>query len=191
MTAASDRLPPGQRTAKGWPVLHFGSVPDVDEGRWRLRIHGAVETERVLTLPEVRSLPTVDVRADFHCVTRFSVLDNDWHGVAARTILATAAVDPAATHVMVEGAEGYTSNVPLAALDDDDVLFAWARDSEDLTPEHGWPLRLVVPKRYAWKSVKWVTGLGLLVGDRRGFWEERGYHNDADPWAEERYSFQE
>jgi DMSO/TMAO reductase YedYZ molybdopterin-dependent catalytic subunit len=191
LSATPDRLPPGQYEAKGWPVLHFGGVPDVDAPAWRLRIHGAVAAERVLTLADVQALPAVDVRADFHCVTKFSVFDNDWRGVSTRQVLDAVEVDPAATHVMVEAAEGYTANLPLEALLDDDVLLAWGRNGEDLTPDHGWPLRLVVPKRYAWKSVKWVTGIELLIGDRRGFWEERGYHNDADPWREQRYSYQE
>jgi DMSO/TMAO reductase YedYZ molybdopterin-dependent catalytic subunit len=187
----ADRLPPGQHEAKGWPVLHFGDVPAVDPNTWRLRIHGAVHAERSLTYAEVTALPVVQVRADFHCVTQFSVFDNDWEGVSVRSVLDTVEVGATATHAMVEAAEGYTANLPLSALTDEDVLLAWARNEEPLTPEHGWPLRLVVPKRYAWKSVKWVTGIELLVGDRRGFWEERGYHNDADPWQEQRYSYQE
>ena len=186
------RLPPGQYAARnGWPVLHFGAVPHVDESAWRFRIYGAVAAERTLTLDEFRALPTVDLRADFHCVTKFSVFDNDWHGVRPRDVLGLVEVDPAATHVMAEALEGYTANLPLEVFDDDDTVFAWQRNGENLTSEHGWPLRLVVPKRYAWKSVKWVSGLELLVGDRRGFWEERGYHNRADPWNEERYSYQE
>ena len=192
MSANADRLPPGQYEARGkWPVLHFGPIPAVDEAAWRFRLHGAVAAESSLTLPEFRALPTDTLRADFHCVTKFSVFDNDWFGVRPREVLARVEVDPAATHVMVEGMEGYTANLPLDVLDDDDTIFAWQRNGEDLTDEHGWPLRLVIPKRYAWKSVKWVSGMELLVGDRRGFWEERGYHNRADPWLEERYSYQE
>jgi DMSO/TMAO reductase YedYZ molybdopterin-dependent catalytic subunit len=150
-----------------------------------------VGEERALTLDEVKALGAVDRRADFHCVTKFSVFDNDWHGVPATAVLDLVEVDPAVTHVMVEAVEGYTANLPIEALRDPDVLFVWQRNGEDLTAEHGWPLRLIVPARYAWKSVKWVKGLELMVGDRRGFWEDRGYHNDADPWREQRYSYQE
>jgi DMSO/TMAO reductase YedYZ molybdopterin-dependent catalytic subunit len=191
MATETDRLPPGQHEARDWPVLHFGDVPSIDLDGWRLRVHGAVARERVLPLAELLALPTVVRRADFHCVTQFSVLGNVWHGVTVATVLDLVEVEPAATHAMVEAAEGYTANLSLAVLRQPDVLLAWRRDGRDLTPEHGWPLRLVVPSRYAWKSVKWVTGLELLVGDRRGFWEERGYHNNADPWREERYSYQE
>ena len=191
MTAPPDRLPPGQYEAKDWPALHFGDVPLVDLGAWRFRIHGAVGQERVLTYDEFRSLPTSRVHADFHCVTKFSVFDNDWDGVRVADVLALVEPDPGVSHVMVESVDDYTANLPLAVFDDEDTLFAWGRNGEDISAEHGWPLRLVVPKRYAWKSAKWVSGLELLVGDRRGFWEERGYHNDADPWREERYSYQE
>ena len=185
------RLPPGQYEAKGWPVLHFGSVPRVDLDTWRFRLFGAVEREREFTFEEFRALPRADVRADFHCVTKFSVFDNDWEGVSFRTVHEHAVALPEASHAMVWCHDGYSANLPLHALLDDDVLFAWARNGEPLTPEHGAPLRLVVPKRYAWKSAKWVKGIEFMTRDRRGFWEERGYHNDAHPWQEERYSYQE
>ncbi|MBA2528545.1 MAG: sulfite oxidase-like oxidoreductase, partial [Euzebyales bacterium] len=187
----AERLPPGQYEARGWPVLHFGGVPHGDPADWRFRIWGAVAAPKTLTLDEFRALPGTDVHADFHCVTKFSVFDNDWHGVAVMELLRLVDVSADASHALVHAMEGYTANLPLAVLADHDTLFAWRRNGEDLTPEHGWPLRLVVPRRYAWKSVKWVNGLELLGADRRGFWEERGYHNDADPWREERYSYQE
>ena len=191
MTATADRLPPGQYEAQGWPSLHFGDIPTIDVPAWRFRIHGAVANERVLTLDEFRSLPAAKVHADFHCVTKFSVFDNDWDGVRTADVLSLVEPDAAVSHVMIEAIDGYTANLPLEVFDDDDTLFAWGRNGEEISAEHGWPLRLIIPKRYAWKSVKWVSGLELLVGDRRGFWEERGYHNNADPWAEERYSYQE
>jgi DMSO/TMAO reductase YedYZ molybdopterin-dependent catalytic subunit len=187
----ANRLPPGQYEARGWPVLHFGGVPRLDEATWRFRIWGAVGDERLLTLDEFRGLPATEVHADFHCVTKFSVFDNDWRGVSFRTVSELARPDPEASHVMVWAHEGYSANLPLEALLDDDVLFAWERNGEPLSAEHGAPLRLVVPKRYAWKSVKWVSGLEFMTRDRRGFWEERGYHNDAHPWEEQRYSYQE
>lgn len=191
MSANAHRLPPGQHEAKGWPVLDVAGVPSTAVSAWSVRAHGAVAEPLEWSLDELAALGTVDVTADFHCVTKFSVFDNAWHGVATRTVLDAVAVDDAATHVMVESADGYTTNLPLAVVAGDDCVLAWARNDEDLTPEHGWPLRLVVPPRYAWKSAKWVTGIELMVGDRRGFWEERGYHNRADPFLEERYSLAE
>ena len=191
MSATAGRLPPGQYEAKGWPALHFGEIPTVDLDAWRFRIHGAVASEQVLTLDEFRALRHSRVHADFHCVTKFSVFDNDWDGVRVADVLSLVDLDEGVSHVMVEAIDGYTANLPLEVFDDDDTLFAWGRNGEEISPEHGWPLRLIVPKRYAWKSVKWVSGMELLVGDRRGFWEERGYHNNADPWGEERYSYQE
>ena len=185
------RLPPGQYEARGWPVLHFGGVPHADLDTWRFRIFGAVAEEKVLTYDDFRALTHAEQHADFHCVTKFSVFDNDWEGVRVRDVLSLVEPQPGVSHVLVHAMEGYTANMPLEVFDDNDTLFAWARNGEDLTPEHGWPLRLVVPKRYAWKSVKWASGIELLTADRRGFWEERGYHNDADPWNEERYSYQE
>jgi DMSO/TMAO reductase YedYZ molybdopterin-dependent catalytic subunit len=191
MTETPQRLPPGQYEAEGWPALHFGEVPTVDLTAWRFRIHGAVASPCVLTLDEFKELPRSEITADFHCVTKFSVFDNDWDGVRVADVLAQVELRDGVSHVMVEAIDGYTANLPLEVFDDDDTLFAWGRNGEEISPEHGWPLRLIVPKRYAWKSVKWVSGIELLVGDRRGFWEERGYHNNADPWAEERYSYQE
>jgi DMSO/TMAO reductase YedYZ molybdopterin-dependent catalytic subunit len=185
------RLPPGQYEARGWPVLHFGRTPVVDEATATVRAWGAVEQPTTWTLPQFKALPTTTVHADFHCVTKFSVFDNDWFGVAARTALAELRPTADASHVVLHGAEGYTTNVPLDALLDDDVVFAWRRNGEDISVEHGWPLRLILPKRYAWKSAKWLTGIEVLTEDRRGFWEDRGYHNDADPFTEQRYSYQE
>lgn len=185
------RLPPGQYEARGWPVLHFGGIPPVDEASATVRAWGEVENPQTWSLADFKALPATTLTADFHCVTKFSVFDNDWHGVSARTVFTLLRPTAAATHVTCHGAEGYTANAPLDALLDDDVIFAWRRNGEDLTAEHGWPLRLILPKRYAWKSVKWLTGIEVMAGDRRGFWEERGYHNDADPFTEQRYSYQE
>jgi DMSO/TMAO reductase YedYZ molybdopterin-dependent catalytic subunit len=186
------RLPPGQYEARGWPVLHFGAAPAVDERTTELRVWGEVEAPVAWTIADLKAqLPTTTLRADLHCVTKWSMFDSDWTGVAVREVLARARPTAAASHVLLHAAEGYTTNLPLDALLDDDVLLVWRWNGADLTVEHGWPLRLLVPKRYAWKSIKWVTGIELLDRDRRGFWEERGYHNDADPFAEQRYSYQE
>ncbi len=184
-----ERLPPSQRLARRWPVLTYGETPLVETDTWRLRLFGEVEKPVVFTWDEVMAMPQADVRADMHCVTRWSKLDNVWQGVLLREILERVRLKPAARYVMVHAYGGYTTNLPLAVLDDDDVLLAHSHNGEPLTREHGYPLRLVVPKRYAWKSAKWVNGLEFMAHDRSGFWERNGYHNDGDPWKEERYSF--
>lgn len=188
---AAHELPPGQRPAKGWPVLHYGPVPSFDAATWDFKVWGEVESPARMTYEEVRGLPSAKIVADFHCVTRFSVLDNEWEGVLFETIAEIVRPNPRPRGVMAHCEYGYQANLPLEVLMDDDVLFAWACNGELLTPEHGYPLRLVVPKKYAWKSAKWVRGLEFMIEDRRGFWEQRGYHNNADPWSEERYSYQE
>ncbi len=183
-----ERLPPRQRLAKRWPVLTYGETPTVERDAWRLRLFGEVEAPVVFTWDDVMAMPQADIRADMHCVTRWSKLDNVWQGVPFREILRCVRLKPAARYVMVHGYGDYTTNLPLAVLDDDDVLLAHGHHGEPLTREHGYPLRLVVPKRYAWKSVKWVNGLEFMAHDRPGFWERNGYHNDGDPWKQERYS---
>jgi DMSO/TMAO reductase YedYZ molybdopterin-dependent catalytic subunit len=185
------RVPPGNRLVKTWPVLHYGPIPRFDGTNWDLEIRGAVANPFRLTYEELRALPTMRTDADMHCVTGWTTLDNAWEGVAFRTIREMAAPLPEARWVIAHGANGYTSNLSLEAMDEDDVLLAWRNHGEDLSAEHGWPLRLVVPKRYAWKSAKWVTALEFTEKNRRGFWEERGYHVHAEPFAEERYSYQE
>ena len=182
------RLPPGQVLTDKWPVLHYGSVPKVDLGTWSFRVFGLVERERRWTREEFLSLPRVEVRTDIHCVTRWSRFDNLWQGVAVKDVLREAGVKPEARYAIAHAEQGFTANLPLAELLHDDVLLALKHDGEDLTPEHGWPLRLVAPRRYFWKSAKWIRGLELAAADRPGFWEQNGYHNDADPWKEERFS---
>lgn len=188
----ADRLPPGQYIPRGWPVLHYGPVPRVDLARWDLRIFGATAGEHVRwSWSDVEQLPTVEQQSDFHCVTKFSLLDSTWTGVATRTVLERVPPSDAATHVLVWAEYGYSANLPLADFADPAALLVTHRNGERLSPEHGWPLRLVVPHLYAWKGPKWVRGIEYLTTDRRGFWEERGYHNRADPWREQRYSYQE
>jgi DMSO/TMAO reductase YedYZ molybdopterin-dependent catalytic subunit len=186
-----ERTPPGQTLTTKWPVLHWSGVPHVTESDFRFKVFGEVERPLELTWAELRALPHVRVTADFHCVTTWSRLDNLWEGVSFRTLMELAGVRPSAKAAMIHGFDGYTTNVERAWLDDSDVLFAWSHDGQPLTPEHGGPLRLVVPKLYAWKSAKWVSGVEWMVENRRGFWEERGYHNRGEPFAEERYSYQE
>ena len=185
---AAERTPPGQYLTEKLPVLHYGSVPAADLAAWDFRVFGQVDTPVTLTWEQFRALPRAQVTVDIHCVTRWSKLDTTWEGVRVGAILDLAGVRPEATHVLAHCEQGYTTNVPLTVLDDDDVLLADTYDGKPLDPEHGYPLRLLVPKRYFWKSAKWLRGLELLDHDREGFWERYGYHNDADPWKEERFS---
>jgi DMSO/TMAO reductase YedYZ molybdopterin-dependent catalytic subunit len=182
------RLPPGQVLTDKWPVLHYGSIPKVDLGAWDLRVFGAVERPSRWTWEEFRDLPRIRVRSDIHCVTRWSRYDNLWEGVAVKEILRHASPTPEARFAVLHAEQGFTSNLPLEELLQDDVLLADTHDGQPLTPEHGWPLRLVVPRRYFWKSAKWIRALELGAADRPGFWEQNGYHNQADPWREERFS---
>ncbi len=182
------RLPPGQVRTDKWPVLHYGSVPRIDLATWDFRIHGEVERPGRWSWEEFGRLPRVKVRSDIHCVTRWSRFDNVWEGVPVRTLLEAAGPRPGARFVIVHAEPSYTTNLPIAELLQDDVLLADRHDGHELAPEHGWPVRLVVPRRYFWKSAKWVRALELAPEDRPGFWEQNGYHNDADPWREERFS---
>ena len=192
-TRSTDRLPPGQRKVKGWPVLHEGEVPPFDPAAFRFTIDGAVAAPLSLTWDELRALPPVDVVRDFHCVTTWSRYDNRWSGVSIAALLARAQPLPTARFALVRAWDGlgYTTNLPLADLDRPDNLLATHHDGEALAPIHGGPLRLVVHHLYAWKSCKWVTGVTLLADDQPGYWEERGYHSRGDPWAEERYGYQQ
>ena len=182
------RLPPGQIETQKWPVLHYGSVPRVDLSTWDLQVAGLVENAQHWTWEEFQKLPRVQVLSDIHCVTRWSRYDNRWEGVSLGEILRRAVPKPSARFATIHAEQGFTSNLPLTELSQDDVLFADRHDGEPLTPEHGWPLRLVVPRRYFWKSAKWVRRIELTDRDQPGFWERNGYHNEADPWREERFS---
>jgi DMSO/TMAO reductase YedYZ molybdopterin-dependent catalytic subunit len=186
-------LPPGQSVPASWPVLHYGPVPKFRPGSWDLRVLGATASGREYrwSWAELESLPRHRIVADFHCVTKFTIPGIAWEGITAAELLRVAPPDDAVTHVMVWADFGYSANLRIADFAADDTLLATHRDGTELTPEHGYPLRLVVPSRYAWKSVKWVRAVEYLTQDRRGFWEERGYHNTADPWREQRYSYQE
>jgi DMSO/TMAO reductase YedYZ molybdopterin-dependent catalytic subunit len=181
------RLPPGQSLTLKWPVLHYGSVPRFDPEHWDFRVHGLVETPIRWTWAEFNALPKVQRHSDFHCVTRWSRFDNDWEGVAFREVLGRTKRKPGASYVLVHAEQGFTANVPLADLDREEVLFATHHDGEPLSADHGYPLRLIVPHLYAWKSVKWVRGLEFLDHDAPGFWEQNGYHMYGDPWKEQRF----
>jgi len=182
------KLPPGQYRTDKWPVLHHGGIPRIDLAAWDFTAAGEVEAPGRWTWNEFTALPHTVVRCDIHCVTAWSRFDNTFEGIAAREIFQRVRPRPDAAFVMAHSYGGYTTNLPLAALLDDDVVFAFTHDGKPLAPEHGWPCRLVVPKLYFWKSAKWISGIELTREDRPGFWEQNGYNMHGDPWKEERYS---
>ena len=184
------RLPPGQSVTLKWPVLHYGRVPEFNPEKWDFTISGEVESPVKLSWKEFCALPQTEVTSDFHCVTRWSRLDNHWKGVLFTVVMNLGRPKSAAKFALVLAEEGYTANVPLKDLTRPNVMFALEHDGAPLTADHGGPLRLIVPHLYAWKSVKWVRGFMLLDQDRLGFWERNGYHAYGDPWKEERYSGQ-
>jgi DMSO/TMAO reductase YedYZ molybdopterin-dependent catalytic subunit len=187
-TRRAERLPPNQARTKKWPVLDAQGPPRIDLDTWTLGISGLVKSELSFDWKEFRALPRVRVFADMHCVTRWSRLGNVWEGVATREILRRAEALPEARFVVVHGYDhGFTTNVPLEALASDDVLLADTHDGQPISLEHGGPLRLVVPRLYAWKSAKWVKRIELVSEDEPGFWERAGYHDVGDPWKEERF----
>jgi DMSO/TMAO reductase YedYZ molybdopterin-dependent catalytic subunit len=181
------RIPPGQVETRKWPVLHAGRVPRVDLAGWRFRVGGLVEEPLELEWSDLLAMPRQETICDIHCVTRWSRLENRFGGVPVRTILERARPLPSARFVLVYAEEDFTTNLPLADLDRPANLLALSWGGEPLTPEHGGPVRLLVPHLYFWKSAKWVRGFELLAEDRAGFWEEGGYHMRGDPWAEERF----
>jgi len=185
------RVPPGQYLTDKFPVLSFGVTPRFNPAKWDFRVFGLVEQPLTFTYEQFRALRQSSEVADFHCVTTWSQLDNQWEGVAVRDLMKLVKLKPEARYVVIHCDGGYTTNLPLRDFVDDDVMLAHRHDGADLHPDHGFPLRLVVPRLYGWKSAKWVRAIEFTDVDRRGFWEVRGYHNHADPWTEERYSFQE
>jgi DMSO/TMAO reductase YedYZ molybdopterin-dependent catalytic subunit len=189
--ALAARVPPGQRLTEKWPVLTYGETPAFDPARWTFRVFGLVERELSFTWPEFLALPRVRVRSDIHCVTRWSRLDNEWEGVSARYLIEQARPRPEARFVLQHADPDYTTNTSLADLLAEDVVLALKWNGHDLEPDHGGPLRLVLPALYFWKSSKWLRAFELLDVNAPGFWEENGYHMHADPWREERYSDQE
>ena len=185
------RVPPGQYVTAKWPVLTHGATPVIEASEVELVLDGLVAQPVRLSWAQLQSLQRTDVKADFHCVTRFSTLDNEWSGFSTRTVLQQASVDDRASHVMVHCYGGYTTNLPLEDFLSEHALFADRHGARQLDADHGGPLRLVVPHLYAWKSAKWVQRIELLDEDRRGFWEVNGYHTYGDPWREQRFSSQE
>jgi DMSO/TMAO reductase YedYZ molybdopterin-dependent catalytic subunit len=184
-----DRLPPGQYLTEKWPVLHAGTVPQADLSTWTLTVSGEVERPLTLSWEQLLELPSREVTVDIHCVTRWSRFDTTFKGVHWSELAKLVQPKPSGRFVVAHAEQGFTANVPLAAIEDERAVIAYEADGEPLTPEHGWPVRLVVPSRYFWKSAKWLRGLELLEHDQPGFWERYGYHNDADFRKEQRYSF--
>ena len=185
-----ERVPPGQFLTGRFPVLHYGSTPQYDSlAGWNFRVFGLVEQERTFTWDEMMALPTNTETVDIHCVTRWSKLDTTWTGIPWRVFLQQIQVQASATHVMAHCENGFTTNIALEVLDDDDTMLAYMYEGKPLEPDHGYPMRLLVPKKYFWKSAKWIRGLEFMRGDRPGFWERAGYHMEGDPWAEERFGW--
>jgi DMSO/TMAO reductase YedYZ molybdopterin-dependent catalytic subunit len=183
------RVPPGQHVVRDFPLLHAGDVARTPPDEWDMRVFGLVQNELRWDYGEFRALPTVTKTCDIHCVTTWSKLDTVWGGVPMPWVLEQARPLADATHVIAHAEEGYTANLPIDAIRDDDVMLAYRYDGAELEPVHGGPLRLLVPKLYFWKSAKWLRGLEFVQGDRPGYWERLGYSNTAEPWKEERYSF--
>ena len=183
------RLPPGQSLTEKWPVLHAGEVPDTDLATWDFRVWGQCDAPLTLTWEEFTELPRVEHTQDIHCVTRWSRFDTTFAGVPWSAIRERIGQRPSARYAIAHAEQGFTANVPVSFLEAEGALLATHADGEPLEPEHGWPLRLVIPGKYFWKSAKWLRGIELSASDKPGFWERYGYHNDADPWKEERYAF--
>lgn len=185
--AGADRLPPGQRLVRDWPVLDLGLQPAVAPERWTLTVDGLVENPLNWTWNDFLDQPQAEYVSDIHCVTAWSRYDNRWTGVSAAHVLATARPKPEASHVVFHAYDGYTTNVALDVFAAPDVLLAHSWEGSPLSRAHGGPVRVVIPQFYFWKSAKWLMRIEFAAADRPGFWETRGYHNVGDPWKEERY----
>lgn len=183
-----NRLPPGQRQVENWPVLDLGVQPNIDIPNWALTIDGFVRNKLSWSFDELKAQPVHEQLCDMHCVTAWSRLDNRFTGVSTQTLLDAAQPLPSAKHVIFHGADGYTTNVSLEAFSAPDAMIAYAHDGQSITREHGGPVRMLLPQWYLWKSAKWITRIEFSDDDKPGFWEVRGYHNEGDPWGEQRYS---
>ena len=187
-TQRKSRIPPGQHLTENWPILHYGSVPAINVSAWNLHIFGLVIQERIINYQSFSELPQVQVFSDIHCVTSWSKLDNLWEGVSTNTIKSLVEIKPEAKFVIVHAVGNFTTNLTIEDFFQFDVLMAIKHNGNNLSPDHGGPVRLIVPRLYFWKSAKWLTGLEFVEKDRPGFWESAGYQNHGDPWKEERYS---
>ena len=194
-TRRANRVPPGQTRTRKWPVLDAHGTPDIDLAAWQFEVDGMCERPQSWSLDRFMQLPAVKVYADFHCVTRWSRLDNVWGGVSTREFAKIVGVRPEAKFVVAFGYDyGWTTNLPIEYFLNEDSLFAWSHDGQPIPPDHGGPVRLIVPQLYAWKSAKWVKGVSFLERDEPGFWEKGGYHLRGNPWNGqdgERFRWQE
>jgi len=187
-TRREQRVPPGQSRTRKWPVLHYGRTPSISTDRWRLKVTGLVALPLQFDWHQFQELPQAQVYGDFHCVTRWSRLDNLWQGVSTAEVVQRAGVRPEARYVILHGYDdGFTTNLPLADFLAPDAVLAHSHDGEPLSADHGGPVRVILPQLYAWKSCKWLRGIELTADDRPGYWEQGGYHNHGDPWTEERF----
>ena len=186
--AKLEKVPPGQHLPHNWPRLDLGFVPAIDINNWTLTVKGLVDNPKTFNWKEFNALPQTEQTADMHCVTTWSVLDSTFKGVKFKDVAALVGVKPDAAFVYFTSYDGYTTNLDLECCMDDDVMIIHSWNGQPLTPEHGGPVRMLVPKRYLWKSAKWVNSIVFMDKDRLGYWEVRGYHNHADPWLEERFS---
>ncbi len=182
-----DRLPPGQRLVRDWPILDLGIEPDVTPQKFRLDLDGAVENRLSLNYDEYMALPFAESVSDMHCVTQWSRYDNHWKGISARTILEMVKPQKEAKFVIFHAVDGYTTNIRLDQFDQSDVFLVHEWEGKPISRAHGGPVRMLVPKLYLWKSAKWLRRIQFTINDHPGFWEQRGYHNNGDPWLEERY----
>lgn len=182
-----DRVPPGQTETEDFPVLSKGGVPEWNAETWEFDVWGAVDTPKQWDWPAFKTLPSETQRQDFHCVTGWSRLDCTFHGVPFPELVDRVGVNDEVEHVVFHALDGYTTDLPFELCNRREVLFAWRLDGDDLPRDHGGPLRVVTPHRYAYKGAKWVTGVEFLTESKRGYWEKRGYSQTADPWAQDRY----
>jgi DMSO/TMAO reductase YedYZ molybdopterin-dependent catalytic subunit len=187
-TKRDDRVPPGQWLTDKFPVLHYGNVPRIDISKWRFTITGLVEKDAILDFESFKQLPQIKMKSDIHCVTTWSKLNTVWEGVQTSELKKLVNILPEAKYIVVHAEQGFTTNLTLEDFFKKDVIFALKFDNKPITPEHGYPVRLVAPRLYFWKSAKWVTGVEFTEDERLGFWERNGYHRHGDPWKEERYS---
>jgi len=185
----SQRIPPGQKLTEKFPVLTYGDIPDIQTKDWTFTIEGLVKVKAIYNWNEIMSIEQIALTKDFHCVTQWSRLDNIWEGIKVKDLINKAGLLPNAKFALIYCYGGYTTNLPTKVLLDEDVLLAHKHDGNALLPEHGGPIRLIVPKLYAWKSAKWIKGIKLIETEELGFWENLGYHSYGDPWKEQRFKF--
>jgi DMSO/TMAO reductase YedYZ molybdopterin-dependent catalytic subunit len=185
----SQRIPPGQKLTEKFPVLTYGDIPDIQTKDWTFTIEGLVKVKTIYNWNEMMSIEQIALTKDFHCVTQWSRLDNIWEGIKVKDLINKAGLLPNAKFALIYCYGGYTTNLPTKVLLDEDVLLAHKHDGNALLPEHGGPIRLIVPKLYAWKSAKWIKGIKLIETEELGFWENLGYHSYGDPWKEQRFKF--